>query len=123
MTEQNESVALPGPSAADTAELEQLNAANKARVMALGRMGAQLDPSSVLSLRIDVLAEQVFGKDSAALLEYKLVFQRRLADALRELEGQVRQAQLAAGAHVSQRDVQAMAKATGLLPPNGRPPG
>ena len=109
--------------AADKAELEQLNDGNKARLLALGRLGAQIDPASVISLRVDVLAEQVFGKDSAAMLQYKLTVQRNLAKALKQLEEKARQVQMAASALATPDQLRAMARANGLLGRDGKPLG
>lgn len=126
MTENKTEVAAEqdGPAdqlAADTAELEGLNTANKARLQALSRQGVQIDPASVLSLRIDTLAQMVFGEDSPRLIEYKLSVQRQLAEALRELEGEVRKAQFAAAGQMTPGQMKQMARVNGLLGPDGNP--
>src|SRR5215472_496480 len=82
-----------------TAELELLSRQNKTRLMALVNQGVNVDPSSVLALRIDLLAELVLNEHG--LLTYKLRTQCKLAESLRELSGQVNKARIAAAAQAS----------------------
>jgi hypothetical protein len=103
------------------AELETLNTANMTTLQALARDGAQVDPASVLSMRIDTLAEMTLGDGILELLKYKLSVQRKLADALRLLASQVRQASMAMAARATPQQVQQLARATGLLGPDDNP--
>lgn len=105
------------------AELEELNAQNQGRLRALTQGGVQIEPLSMLSLRIDTLAQMVFGEDSPLLLEYKLRVQKQLAGALRELSGEIRKAQFGLGAQATPQQLEQLARATGLLGPDGRPLG
>lgn len=107
--------------AADKAELEKLANANRTRLMALHGAGFQVDAAAMMSMRIDILAEVALGEDSPLLTEYKLRVQRQLSDVLRRLAGEVRRAQMAAAANATPQQVEQMAKATGLLGPDGRP--
>lgn len=123
MTENETEVAAeqdgpPDQLAADKAELEMLNNQNKARLQALFRQGVQIDPASVLSLRIDTLAEMALGD---RLTEYKLRVQRQLAEALEQLEVEARKVSMAAAAQATPEQVQQLARVNGLLGPDGQP--
>ena len=66
----------------DQLELVQLDKENQAGFTELARMGAQVDPGSLLDGRIDILAEMVFGgEDSPGMLEFRLQFARKVAQA------------------------------------------
>ena len=109
----------PGLSPAEK-ELERLMEDNKAGFAELARQGAQVDAVGLLNLRIDTLAEMALG-NGAGLLQFRLRFERKLDGILQELRGQVRRAQLAAAAQASPQQVQQMARAQGLLGPDGNP--
>jgi hypothetical protein len=100
--------------------LDELIEANKAGFTDLARQGAQVDPGMLLNLRIEVLAEMAFG-DGPGMLEFRLRFERKIAEVIREIRGQVRKAQLAAGAQASPEQLRQMARAQGLLGPDGKP--
>jgi hypothetical protein len=103
-------------------ELDRLIADNKAGFTEIARMGAQVDPGGLLNLRIDTLAEMAFGgPGSPGMTEFGLRFERKVALAIEEIRGQVRKAQLAAGANISPQQVRQMAQQQGLLGPDGNP--
>jgi hypothetical protein len=102
-------------------ELDRLIAANQAGFTDLARQGAQVDPGALLNLRINVLAEMIFGVGGPGMTEFGLRFERALAGAIEEIRGQVRKAQLAAGANVPPQQVRQMAQQQGLLGPDGNP--
>ncbi len=103
-------------------ELAQLLADNKAGFAELARMGAQVDGASLLNGRIQTLAEMIFGgAGTPDMIEFQLRFERTVAKCIEEIRGQVRKAQLAAGANASPQQIREMAKATGLLGPDGNP--
>ena len=103
-------------------ELTQLMNANKAGVAEVASMGAQIDPGSLLNGRIQVLAEMIFGgTDTPGMVEFQLRFERLVAQALEEIRGQARKAQLAAGARIPPSQVRQMAQQQGLLGPDGNP--
>ena len=83
-------------------------------------MGAQVDAAGLLNLRIDILAEMAFG-NGPGMLQFRLRFERKVAEVLEDLRGQVRKAQLASAAQASPQQVQQMARAQGLLGPDGNP--
>ena len=101
-------------------ELDQLMEANKAGFAELARMGAQVDSAGLINLRIEILAEMAFG-NGPGLVQFRLRFERKIAEVLEDLRGQVRKAQLTAGAQASPQQVKQMAKAQGLLGPDGNP--
>jgi hypothetical protein len=100
-------------------EAERLIAENKTALANLARQGAQIDPASLLNLRIDTLAELVLSEPG--MLQFRLRFEQRVAEAINEIRAQLRTAQLAAGAYVPPRQVDQMARAQGLLGPDGQP--
>lgn len=103
-------------------ELARLLAANKAGFAEIASMGAQVDGGSLLNGRIQVLAEMIFGgADTPGMLEFQLRFERLVAQAIEEMRGQVRKAQLAAGARIPPSQVRQMAQQQGLLGPDGNP--
>lgn len=103
-------------------ELTRLLASNKAGFAEIASMGAQVDGGSLLNGRINTLAEMIFGgADSPGMLEFRLRFERLVAEAIEEMRGQVRKAQLAAGAHIPPQQVRQMAQQQGLLGPDGQP--
>ena len=103
-------------------ELAQLIEANKAGFAEIASMGAQVDPGSLLNGRINVLAEMIFGgSGSPGFLEFQLRFERMVSQQLEEIRGQVRKAQLAAGARIPPSQVRQMAQQQGLLGPDGNP--
>ena len=102
-------------------ELDQLAEANKAGFAELASMNAQADPSGLIHLRIEILAEMMFG-DGPGMLQFKLRFERKVAEVLQELLPQVRKARLAAPPQqFSPQSLQQMAKAKGLFDGNGNP--
>ena len=101
-------------------ELDRLTEANKAGFAELAAMGAQVDPAGLLNLRIEILAELVLG-NGPGMVQFRLRFERKVAEVLEDLRGQVRQARLAAGRAVSPQQVRQMAAAQGLLGPDGQP--
>jgi hypothetical protein len=100
-------------------ELDLLIEANKAGLTELARQGAQVDPAGLLSLRIDTLAELVLSEPG--MLQFQLRFERKVSQVIEEIRGQVRKAQLAAGAQVSPQQMKQMAQQQGLLGPDGQP--
>jgi len=104
------------------AEVARLIESNKAGFRELAMGGAQVNPADLLLMRIEVLAEMMFGK-GPGMTQFRLRFERRVAEVLEELRGQVRKAQLAAAAQASPQQLQQMAKAQGLLGPDGKPIG
>jgi hypothetical protein len=119
MPETNGHPPVPDPLAAQVARLIE---SNKAGFAELARQGAQVDPVGLLSLRIETLAEMTLG-NGPGMVQFRLRFERRVAEVLEELRGQVRKAQLAAGVQASPQQVKQMAKAQGLLGPDGNPIG
>lgn len=102
-------------------QVDQLVEANKAGFAEIAAMGAQVDPASLIHLRIEILAELVFGT-GPGMIQFRLRFERKVAEVLEDLRGQIRKAQLAAGAQASPQQVKQMAAAQGiLLDKNGNP--
>lgn len=110
----------PPPVSGPQRELDRLVEDNKAGFAELARQGAQVDAVGLLNLRIDTLAEMALG-NGAGLLQFKLRFERKIDEILQELRGQVRRAQIASAAQASPQQVQQMARAQGLLGPDGNP--
>jgi hypothetical protein len=102
-------------------EVDRLVEANKAGFAELASMGAQVDAGGLLNLRIEILAEMMFG-DGPGMVQFKLRFERKVAEVLEDLRGQVRKAQLGAAAQqFSPQQIRQMAKSQGLLDGNGNP--
>lgn len=102
------------------AELDQLMESNKAGFSELARQGVQLNEAMLLHLRIETLAELVFGS-GPGMVQFKLAFERQVSQVLEEARRQARKAQLAAGANVPPEQMKQMARAQGLLGPDGQP--
>jgi hypothetical protein len=100
-------------------EVDALIEKNKAGFAELARMGAGIDPANLLNLRIFTLAQLILSEPG--LLQFQLRFEQKVAEALQEIRGQIRMAQLAAGAQASPQQVRQMAAAQGLLGPDGKP--
>jgi hypothetical protein len=79
-----------------------------------------MNPVTLLHLRIETLAEMALG-NGPGMLQFRLRFERKVAEVLKEIRGQVRKAQLASGAQASPQQLQQMAQAQGLLGPDGKP--
>ena len=102
-------------------ELDQLMESNQAVFLELTRMGVQVNVGDLLNVRIHTLAEVLFGENGPGMVEFQLRFERKVATILAELTAEARKARIAAGAQVSPEQVQQMARAQGLLGPDGNP--
>jgi hypothetical protein len=102
-------------------EVDSLIEANKAAFSDLARQGVQPDQMSLINMRIDTLAKLVLSEPG--FLQFRLRFEQNVAEALEQVRGEVRKAQLAAGAQASPQEVRQMARASGLLGPDGKPLG
>lgn len=121
----NGAIRTPADVLADArAERDALIEANRAGFAEIARMGAQVDPGTLLNARIDILAQMVFGgEDTPGFIEFQLRFERVIAAQLDNIRVEVRKARLAAGVgQFSPQQVQQMAQpGGGLIGPDGQP--
>lgn len=101
-------------------ELAKLMESNKAGFVQLAQMGVRAEIGDLLNVRIHTLAELLFG-NGPQMLEFQLRFERKVSAILTEMTAEARKARLAANAMVPASEVQKMAKAQGLLGPDGNP--
>lgn len=99
-----------------TAEKERLEKSNEQAALAVGMLGAQVDPSSMVRMRLDAFIDFIFarmGNTSDEIrkilsLQFEIEYNSQAAEALESVKAEVRKAQLGAGAGLSQDDLKKM---------------
>jgi hypothetical protein len=99
-----------------TTERERLEKSNEQAAVAVGLLGAQVDPASLVRMRLDAFIDFIFarmGNTSDEIrkvlsLQFEIEYNSQVAAALESVKAEVRKAQLGAGAGLSQDDLKKM---------------
>jgi hypothetical protein len=110
------------------ATLEQRREENKALILSLAQLGAQVDAGSVLNLRISCLLDLLFPRTEKRgqrkQIEFELSVEKQLSANLTQMVQQVRRSRLTAGTTVPPDQVAAMARmAQSFKAPGAEQPG
>lgn len=77
--------------------LEELVATNKELLERLGRQGVQIDPGSILAMRLTLLIEHLLPAGSLSRLEFDLRAETVFGESLERTEADVNRARLTQG--------------------------
>jgi hypothetical protein len=96
--------------------LSSLEQRNQAGMESIGQMGAQLDPASLMFIRLNSFIGFVFqrlGSSSPEIRQilttlFEIEYQERLAETLAEVRAEVRKASLGVGGSMSMKDMKRM---------------